>query len=60
MLEKLRQLIILIVLIVLSEFPSKNMPSSQVKTCQVPKRKHAKFPSENAPSSQVKTRQVPK
>ena len=30
MLEKLRQLIILIVLIVLSEFSSENTPSSQI------------------------------
>jgi hypothetical protein len=37
MMEKLRQLIILIVLIVLSEFPSKNMPSSQAEMRQVPK-----------------------
>ena len=37
MLEKLRQLIILIVLIVLSEFPSENTPSSQAEMRQVPK-----------------------
>ena len=38
-----------------AKFPNEIVPSSQTKTCQVPKQKLAKFPNEIVPNSQMVT-----